>query len=354
MELKNYNLPFLLKIGENILDNLQYILNKNNFIFNKGLLLTDAFVFKKYGEKAYNNLQNDNRIISYLLIEDNKLSTAFSISEKIIEEEYDCVIGLGGGRVLDISKYSAFISKKKFISIPTTIAHDGVASPIAVLKDKNDYTRSLGAKVPTALLVDIEIIRDAPLIYIQAGVGDTISNHTAIFDWKLANRNDENEIVNDFALLLSEISFNSLLNYKNKNIKDLKFIKQLTESIILSGMSMEIACSSRPCSGSEHLFSHALDKFPGGKNLHGLQVALGAIVSAFLQEIGYKSLINYLKELSINVSPSYLGISKERFLYCWQNAQITRPNRYTILNEIKLTEKKLLEIYNIIEEEFKK
>lgn len=352
--LKNFKLPSFLKIENGILEDLSSVLNLENINYPKILFVTDDYIYEVYGKKLIKNLSDANYKINVEVIKTNHLTVALELSEKIIEEGIQCVIGLGGGKVLDTSKYTSFISKVPFISIPTALANDGIGSPISVLTMKNGKSKSIGSKVPTGIIIDLDIILKSPEILIKAGIGDTLSNYTAIIDWKLG-REKNNDSLNDFSILLSELAFNSLYYFKDKDIKKQEFLKQLCESIVLSGLAMEIAGVSRPCSGSEHLFSHAIDLYyPEKKNLHGLQVGLGSIVTAYLQGVEYKGLINYLKELSIDVSPSNLNISYEEFKYAWKNARKTRENRYTILNEIELNDKGLNEIYNEIEEEFKR
>lgn len=343
-----YKLPLFYKIEENIFEVEIEILKK----FNKKniLILTEKNIFELLKEKIFLKLEKEFNV-DYIFLKDNTLKNAFEISNRMIETNKELIIGVGGGRVLDLAKYVSYISKLDLLSIPTTIANDGIASPIAVLKDEKDLTRSLGARVPTGILIDLEIIKKAPKEYLKAGIGDILSNYTSLFDWKLAAKN-KGEDLNDFAYLISKTAFNSVFYYEKKSIYNEKFIKQICESIVLSGISMEIAGSSRPCSGSEHLFSHYIDYYYNKKNLHGYQVALGAVVSSYLQNRDYKKLILFLKELKIDISPTSLNISKEEYLKAWKNCKSMRKNRFTVLDTIEFDDKKLLKIYDEIEEEF--
>jgi len=228
--------------------------------------------------------------------------------------------------VEDVSKYAAFISKKEFISIPTAIAHDGIASPIAVLKCDNSI-KSLGCRVPSGIIIDLRVISQAPINLIKAGIGDTLSNLIAIKDWKLAHKRGK-EKINDFALLLSETAVNAALNYKDKNIKNISFLQQVAESLVLSGLAMNIAGSSRPCSGSEHLISHSMDRLNKG-NLHGIQVAVSSIISSYLYNDDYKQVINFLNIFEIPTTLKELNISYDEYIDIMLNAKSTRPNRYT-------------------------
>lgn len=346
----SYKLPYFLKIEKGIIDSTVSILEENNINLSKSIIVTDNIIYKLYANKIYKSI-NNKYSASLRIINKNSIAEALDIVNYIINENITTIIGIGGGKSLDVSKYSASMTKRTFISIPTTIANDGVASPIAVLEDSNGRSKSLGCSVPDGIILDIDIIKNGPEELIKAGIGDTLSNLTAIYDWELDNNENCSEI-NDFSKLLSSISVNSLLNYRNNDIKSDDFLKLLAQSIILSGMAMEIAGSSRPCSGSEHLFSHSLDQINyGKKNLHGIQVALGAIISAYLQKQDYYKFISFLKKYDINVNPINLGIDREVFINAFNNAKFTRPDRYTILNKVNLNKKEISDLYDFLCEE---
>lgn len=342
----NYSLPLFYKIDTNIKEFLIESIDKLKV--KKIIFLTDEIVYELYA-KEYTNILEKIHNIKLEFIKDNSISYSMNLAEKIIEEEIELIIGMGGGKVLDTCKYVSYISKISFISLPTTVANDGIASPISVLKDKQGFTRSLGAKVPSGILIDLNIIEKAPIKFLKAGIGDILSNYTALFDWKISGDN-----VNDFAYLISKTAFNSIFYFKNKDLKNKDFLKKVCEAIILSGISMEIAGTSRPCSGAEHLFSHYIDKYYSKNNLHGLQVALGAIVDCYFQKRNYIELIKFLKDLEIDVSPKKLNISFEEFLDSWNNCKKMRKNRKTILDFIEIPEESYVKVYKILEEEFNK
>lgn len=348
--MNSYKLPYFLKIENGIIDSIIEIIENEDVDLKRSIIITDENIYNLYAKKFYLKLKK-KYFVELKIINNNTISEAMNIANYIINEDIICIIGFGGGRVLDVSKYVASMTKRKFISVPTTIANDGVASPIAVLQDHRGKTKSLGCALPSGIILDINIIRNGPEQLIKAGIGDTLSNLTAIYDWELDN-NENNGEINDFAKLLSSISVNSLLNLKNNDIRSNSFLKILSESIILSGMAMEIAGSSRPCSGSEHLFSHSLDQIDySKKNLHGLQVALGAIISAYLQKQDYNMFIQFLKRYDINVNPIQLGIDRDTFIKALKNAKSTRPDRYTILNKINLKDKDMSDLYDMLCEE---
>ena len=130
-----------------------------------------------------------------------------------------------------------------------------------------------------------------------------------------------------------------------------EFIDVLANSLVLSGIAMDFAGSSRPVSGSEHLFSHALDYFCEQQNLHGFNVALGTV--AVLKIIGddYSAVLKYLKKFEVDINPKHMGISEDTFVYCLQHATEMRSNRYTHLHEADLSGRKLSKVYCELVEE---
>ena len=143
--------------------------------------------------------------------------------------------------------------------------------------------------------------------------------------------------------------FTQIKNYILQNKSKDQFLKEklkiIIESIALSGIAMEVADTSRPASGAEHLISHAIDELFGGLKPHGIQVAFGMYITAFLRaELGYISKNSFeelravLRYLGLPTTLSTLGITKEQLIKAIIHAPETRTDKYTILNKIKLEE----------------
>lgn len=336
-----------LKIGKGLLCQLEETLEANR-VGGKLLYVADPLVDKLYGESVRKQIKAVGELeIEYA--DYNTISYAMKIAERVIADDVDCLIGLGGGRVLDVCKYAAYISKKPYLAIPTTAAHDGIASPIAVLKREDDKPKSLGAAVPSMVLVDTEVIANGPIQNIKAGIGDTISNYMALLDWEFAVERGKDEM-NGYAYLMSRNALDVMMKTQYTNICP-EFIEVLVNSLVLSGIAMDFAGSSRPVSGSEHLFSHALDYYSEKKNLHGLQVALGTVAGLKLIDHPQEEVLHYLKTFQVEVNPEVLGIDEATFVYCMQRATSMRSNRYTYLNEMDLNEKRLKDVYRELVEE---
>ncbi len=341
------NTEKVLKIGAGYIHSVEATL-KENSVSGKILYVSDPVVDKLYGDIVKPQLENVG-VVKTETVDYNTISYAMSVAERVIATDVDCIVGMGGGKVLDVCKYASHIAKKPFLSIPTTMANDGIASPIAVLKRKDDKPKSLGCVTPSMLLLDTDLIAKSPKELIKAGIGDTISNYMALKDWKFACAKGKDKM-NGYAYMMSKTSLDGLMKTQYDSICP-GFIKVLANSLVLSGIAMDFAGSSRPVSGAEHLFSHSLDYYGKKQNLHGLQVALGTI--AVLKLIGeeYGDLLAYLKKFEVNIHPTYLEVDEETFIWCMQNASKMRENRYTYLNEADLSAETLKKLYKELLEE---
>lgn len=272
--------------------------------------------------------------------------------------EFNLIIGVGGGKAIDTAKYAAHINNLPFVSIPTLISNDGICSPIAVLKEKQNRYVSLGATMPIALFVPMHLIEECGEESLVSGVGDLLSNLSAIEDWKLANK-ETGEYIDDYAVMISENAalgvFAQIKNYILQNKSKEQFLKDslkmIIEAIALSGIAMEVAGTSRPASGAEHLISHAIDELYGGNKPHGIQVAFGMYVTTFIRsELGhipremFQELRAVLRYLGLPTTLSSLGITKEQLVKAIIHAPETRTNRCTVLSKLKLEEKYISEL----------
>ena len=294
------------------------------------LIVTGQHTYDIGAKSVIESLEKEN--IGYDVIKVDKASEeSISEVEELINSD-TTVLGIGGGKVIDVAKLSSFNQGVYFVSMPTTASHDGIVSPLASIKNP-DTSISVTAHSPIAVIADSEIIAQSPFRLLSAGCADLISNFTAIKDWELAHRL-KYESFSESAAALSIMSAHLITD----NVSNIKpgleaSARIVMKSLFSGGMAISIAGSSRPASGSEHLFSHALDKLLDKPALHGEQCAIGTIMMMYLHGGDWKSIKNSLKAVQAPTTAEELNISDDDIVEALIMAHKIRPERYTILGD---------------------
>ncbi len=287
-------------------------------------------------------------------LKSNELKTIEGLSS--VAKMYDVVIAVGGGRTIDAVKYAAHLAKKPWVSFPTILSHDGIVSSRATISS-NGEKASLGASEPVAILADIDILAGSPYRFTAAGAGDCLSNITAVEDWKIADKSGK-EKYNNFVASLAMLSARTVAeNAGEIKERSEEGLKSLLMSLVCSGIAMNMHGSSRPASGSEHNFSHALDSL-GSTALHGEQCALGSVIIAYLQEergflkkrpeFTWEGIRGIMEELGLPATSEGIGISKDNLVKALVMAKNVR-DRYTILDRKSIGEKEAEIILKAVE-----
>lgn len=328
--LHNIKLPREILIGSGILGKIGELCTKLDFKknFKKILIVTGTRTKRIAGNSIKDHLLEADFDAVITEVYKANLENVKSVKEKIMEINPMLVIGVGGGKNIDVAKLASYQGNLPLISVPTAIAHDGVASPSCSLKDLN-LTHSMQAQTPIAILADTEIIKQSPRNLLSAGISDILSNLVAVKDWKLAHR-IKNEYFGHYAASLSKMSAEMILkNYQKIDPTNETSIRIVLKAIISSSLAMAVAGSSRPSSGSEHLFSHALDKL-GENNLHGHQVGLGSILMMYLHNGNWQEIKKALEFVGSPTTAEGLGVEDDKIIEALTIAHKMR-DRYTIL-----------------------
>ncbi|MDO4206340.1 MAG: iron-containing alcohol dehydrogenase family protein [Lachnospiraceae bacterium] len=351
--MNRFRLPNHLIIEEGILNDIPVCM-KDVFpdLKNAKTILVTTEHLKKLFQNIIEEMQKDFPQSELCLIEAASYDNAVALAKYITMNDIKVVIGFGGGTVLDLAKFAAFVSKAKLISLPTALSNDSLASPVAVLGTEGKARKSFRCTIPDAIIVDLDIVKHTPERQLLAGIGDTVSKYTALYDWKLAGRKN-GEPVDDFACMMSHMAFESILFNTAADLQDRDFIRRLTDALVMGGLAMEIAGNSRPSSGSEHLFCHALEEeYPEQLSIpHGIATAMGTYPACIFQDRDPAKVTKVIKQYGIPARPSENGVTEDIFVNTWQKAAGTRADRYTILNETDLSDARLKEIYARMEED---
>ena len=326
---KHISIPALLKIGAGALDNLGIYLKELQL--QKVVVLFGNGLVEMFGSTVMEALQQEDiDILEYQELDTVRLedltSLAFSMPAKT-----QAVIGIGGGKVIDGAKYCGFLRNLPFISIPTSASSDGFSSASASLLVEG-RRKSVPAKLAYGIVVDTKIIRSAPEKFLYSGIGDMVSKITALYDWIFEEAHGAG-VVNDFAVMVAKKAVNSFVRTPFTSIQDDLFLKELLDSLAMSGIANEIAGSSAPTSGSEHLISHALDKMLEHPQLHGIQVGIATYLMSVVQDHRYRRVDTIFTQTGFWDYVKTLDLHREDFEKAVDLAPSIKPFRYTYLHE---------------------
>jgi glycerol-1-phosphate dehydrogenase [NAD(P)+] len=302
----------------------------------KALIVADEKTVKIAGKTVEKELTARKIRSSEFLIPDATWEEVREGEERIRKGTLDFAVGVGGGRSIDIAKCASFNAGVPFVSVPTAASHDGVVSSRASIQ-KGGEKVSLAAQTPIAVIMDTGIIAESPFRLLASGCGDIISNLAAVKDWALA-RNLRNEYYSSYAAALSELAARLVI----ENASTIK--PRLEESawfvckaLVSSGVAMSIAGSSRPASGSEHKFSHALDRIAKKPGLHGEQCGVGTIMMMYLHSGNWQEVREALLAIGAPTTARSLGVTDDEVVEALSHAHEINKDRYTILGDEGLT-----------------
>ena len=274
------------------------------------------------------------------MVEGGSVEAATELRGRLRSGFFDAVVGIGGGKTLDTAKHAAALSGLPMVAVATSLAHDGIASPVSSLED-GGRKASFGVQMPIAVVVDLDYVRASDVTMRRSGIGDVVSNLGAIADWWLAAR-ELGEPVDGLAVTFARTAATAIL-HREDGVEDDDFLIALAEALVLSGLAMATAGSSRPCSGGDHEILHAIDHlYPGTAN-HGELAGVGSLFTSWLR--GDDKMARHidacLTRHGLPRTPADLGLDVAQFAHAVHHAPATRPDRYTILEHLDLSQEEV-------------
>ena len=305
----------------------------------KCLIVEDSLTKGIAGKQIRETLTDANYAVSETIVEKADLTNVKKIRGQL--QGFNFSIAVGGGTPIDVAKLATYQNKIPFISVPTALSHDGIASPIASIF-QNRTKISLLANPPIAVLADTEILVKAPIKMIAAGYGDAVAKATSVKDWELG-RDEKDEYYCEQAARLASQAMKDAIGVKEE-VRSKEGVRELFDALLNCGVSMILAASSRPCSGAEHLFSHFLDANATKPAMHGEQCGLGTILMAKYHqdhnpswwkepELQWQNMKRLLRNIEPKLSLGEIGIEKSLAAKALVEAKTLRPDRYTILHK---------------------
>lgn len=296
------------------------------------------------GGRLVEELLGESADITTWIVRESVLQTAKEISSKVAESKVKVLLGVGGGKPIDIAKYAGHSAGVPVISVPLSPSHDGIASPFSSIRG-TERSYSMYTAVPYAVVADIDLISRAPKRLILSGLGDLLGKLVSVKDWALAHRL-RGEYYGEYAAQLALLSAKHVMKYHELIASATpEGIRVLVEALISSGVSMCIAGSSRPASGSEHLFAHALELLAPGKVLHGEAVALGTVAMLYVYgDPLWAKVKEIVRKVGLPSTAKELNVPGETLVKALTIAHTIRPERYTILGEKGLSREAALRV----------
>jgi glycerol-1-phosphate dehydrogenase [NAD(P)+] len=325
--------PLFLDIRRGAVEDLSGLLDER-FISTTGRVL--VAVGTSQGDEIWAALEPTLPDARVFAVQGATLAEAGRLQEALGERGYDAVVGIGGGKTLDVAKYAATRAGVPMVAVATNLAHDGICSPVASLEHQHGKG-SYGVAMPLAVVVDLDYVQAAPPTMVKAGIGDVLSNLSAVEDWTLAQR-VRGEPVDGLAVAFARTGAEAVVQRRD-SIESDGFLVVLAEALVLSGMAMSVAGTSRPCSGACHEIIHAVDQLFPGTSSHGELAGVGGLFATMLRgdDARFAEMAECLARHGLPRSPADLGLTDDQFAEAVLLAPTTRPDRFTILEHLDLS-----------------
>lgn len=232
----------------------------------------------------------------------------------------DAVVAVGSGTINDLAKVVALHANIPQVVFGTAPSMNGYTSVSASVSEEG-VKRSMRARTPVGVFLDLGVLAEAPLEMIRAGLGDSVARSTAQADWLLAHLLlDQPYREAPFALLAEDekVLFASGAALVNG---DRTAMRALARTLVLSGFGMTLCGGSFPASQGEHLISHYLEMMrPAGviEALHGAQVGVASVFSAWVQQAMLAKESIVVRRTSVTREEVLKRFGEERGAVCWR------------------------------------
>lgn len=270
------------------------------------LVVADSHTFEIAGKKVTELLSAGNikhKVYVYQseghLVPDEQAVGKLALQ---VEKDTDVIVTVGSGSLNDLVKFVSWLVKVPSLVVATAPSMDGYASDTSALIIDNLKT-SVTSDYPKVIIGDVDILKQAPMTMIQAGLGDIIGKYSALNDWLIS------EIVNGeyhcavTAKISSDAIEKCVTNIEGIKKREDKAIKDLMEGLVRTGIAMSFVGNSRPASGCEHHISHFWEMaflFAGKQALlHGTKVGMSSVITAKLYELLAETKVDFDKAVSV-------------------------------------------------------
>ena len=322
----------------------------------KILVVFDNHTYKVAGKRAVELLKENGFNVKELLFDtgdDILIPDEKTLGRIVQEQDLDTslMVAVGSGVINDSVKFVTSRSGLPYIIVATAPSMDGYVADGAPIFSQG-YKYSPVAHLTYGLVGDTDILKTAPQDLIQAGYGDVVGKITAIADWDLAVKANNDYRCDTCVTLVNRALDKCFAKAEGLKDRDPESLGALLEALTLTGVAMALVNISRPASGAEHMLSHfwEMDYIARGlnPNHHGIQVGVATpIIARFFEELAdiltegtgalcppHEEIEALLAKGGAPTSPKDIGISKELFHDSLLKGYTVRP-RYSIMQFAK-------------------
>ena len=322
----------------------------------KILVVFDNNTYKVAGKKAVELLKDNGFHVKELLFDcgdDILIPDEKTLGRIVQEQDLDVklMVEVGSGVINDSVKFVTSRSGLPYIIVATAPSMDGYVADGAPIISQG-YKYSPQAHLTYGLIGDTDILQTAPQDLIQAGFGDVVGKITALADWDLAVKANNDYRCDTCVTLVQRALDKCFAKATGLKKRDAESLGALLEALTMTGVAMALVNISRPASGAEHMLSHfwEMDYIARGlnPNHHGIQVGVATpVIARFFEELSdilpegtgelcpsHEEIEALLESAGAPTSPKQIGIGKELFHESLLKGYTVRP-RYSIMQFAK-------------------
>ncbi len=252
-------------------------------------VISDANTWPVLGKKAETVLKDAGIPCGGVVLPGDVLADEEGVGRVLLhfDRDSDLILAVGTGTVNDIGKLVSYRLRLPYFIVATAPSMDGFVSNVAAMTADRMKT-TYPAHVPEAVIADLDVLSQAPMAMIAAGLGDILGKYTALCDWRISHIINGEYECPEIAGMMEEAIRQAADSADGLLARDPEAVSGLMEALILSGIAMSFALISRPASGSEHHISHFWEMrfLAEGRRpvLHGTKVGVGTILSLGLYQ----------------------------------------------------------------------
>ena len=262
----------------------------NEWRCKKAFVVADQNTYKAAGEMVCSILDNSATSYSkYILSQEEPTPDEQTVGSVVMHFDTTCdvIIGVGSGVINDTCKILSNITKCPYFIVATAPSMDGYASATSSM-ERDGLKVSLASRCADVVIGDVDIMKNAPMKMLQAGLGDMLAKYVSICEWRIAHIITGEYYSEEIADMVRKALKRCVENADGLMKRDEKAVEAVFEGLIICGKAMALAGVSRPASGIEHYFSHIWDmralEFGTKAELHGIQCAVGTLMALQLYE----------------------------------------------------------------------